>query len=375
MIQTQRPSPPSWKRPVLSIGILLASLGLTYGPGGGGKTTLYVVSGSELQEPLTELVNRFEQAKPGIDVELEIQGSQDMVNNVIDQKNDFTPTVVIPANGTLLKTLEARLQAQGMQQPFAAKPQPIAKTLLVAIAWPNRAKALFPGQTFRWQDLEKALQAKDWGKIGGDAQWGSFDLLTTDPTRSNSGQLTLGLWAKAETGQTTVSGALGETKQVEPLFELVKRSVYQPPRSTDILLQEFISRGPNDADVATVYESIALYRWDESQVSKGQPYQIFYPDQTFETVATGAILSDRVGSNQRKAAQTFLDFLQDAPQQEIMAQHGFRPVNESIDLNTVQDSPWSENIPGTQVKPQSQIRPAPNEQSMTELVKFWQRVN
>ncbi|WAN69895.1 hypothetical protein BJP36_38035 [Moorena producens JHB] len=37
-------------------------------------------------------------------------------------------------------------------------------------------------------------------------------------------------------------------------------SVYQPPYSTDILLQEFIAYGSHDPDVATVYQSIALHR-------------------------------------------------------------------------------------------------------------------
>ena len=32
----------------------------------------------------------------------------------------------------------------------------------------------------------------------------------------------------------------------ESLVALIKNSVYQPPRSTNILLQEFITRGAND---------------------------------------------------------------------------------------------------------------------------------
>ena len=85
--------------------------------------------------------------------------------------------LIIPANGTLLETLETRLQAQGISAPFHSKPQSVAKTQLVAVAWPERAKTLFPLGKFSWNDLEKALKGKNWGTIGGQAQWGSFDFL------------------------------------------------------------------------------------------------------------------------------------------------------------------------------------------------------
>ena len=75
----------------------------------------------------------------------------------------------------------------------------------------------------------RRLKQRNWSKIGGQADWGSFDLVTTNPTRSNSVQLALSLWLQSENYDLT-------TPQAESLISLVKRSVYQPPRSTDILL-------------------------------------------------------------------------------------------------------------------------------------------
>ena len=46
---------------------------------------------------------------------------------------------------------------------------------------------------------------------------------------------------------------------------VLKRAVYRPARSTNILLREFISGGRNDGDIAMVYEAAALMRSAEAQ--------------------------------------------------------------------------------------------------------------
>ncbi|NEP43405.1 MAG: ABC transporter substrate-binding protein, partial [Okeania sp. SIO2H7] len=292
-------------RLLTSIAIILASLGLTYAPlpGLNTETTVTVVSGSELQEILPELEAKFEAENPNIDLELKYQGSQDIVNKYIDDGNDFTPTVLIPANGEIFKELESRWRSQNNSEPFYNKPEPIAKTMLVGISWPERGRVLFPNNRFEWQRLKDAMLTGNWEKIGGKLEWGSFDFLTTNPTRSNSGQLTLTLFAKSEIGGGNLNPVSLNNFQVEFLFDLVKRSVYLPPRSTDILLQEFITRGPNEADVATVYESIALHRWEQSQTTQGRAYQIYYLDPTIETVSTAAIASRNVSDKTAAAAR------------------------------------------------------------------------
>ncbi|HEY9796684.1 MAG TPA: substrate-binding domain-containing protein [Leptolyngbyaceae cyanobacterium] len=360
-------------RLLMSLGIILASLGLTYVPIPGLNQTVVVVSGTELSEPLQALEAKFEQENPGIKLELKFQGSQDIVNNYLDNKNDFKPTVLIPANGEILKELSDRAQAQNNSNPFYETPQPIAKTLVVGIAWPERGNVLFPNGRFLWQRVEQAMQAGNWSAIGGSNDWGSFDFVTTDPTRSNSGQVTLSLWAQSKLGGGTLSGSGLNNPSLQTLFNLVKRSVYQPPRSTDILLQEFIARGPNDADVATVYESIALYRWQQSGANQGKPYQIYYLDPTIQTTSTAAIVRRDVDAGTAKAAKKFLDFLTQPKQQAVFVQYGFRPVNNSVDLKSVPNSPWTQNIPGAEVNPSGKPTPPPDTQVLTEIQRLWER--
>lgn len=362
-------------KPIISLAIIAVSAGLAYVPLPGVDQTITIVSGSELQEPLKLLETRFEQKNLSIQINLEFQGSQDIVNKYIDDKNDFEPTVLIPANGQLLDELSQRWQAQYGDEPFYETPQPIAKTMLVAVSWPERAQALFPGGEFQWQRVEDAMTSGNWDKIGGNAAWGSFDFVTTDPTRSNSGQLTMSLWSQSEANSNSLNTSDFGKNNVQTLFGLVKRSVYQPPRSTDILLQEFIARGPNDADIATVYESIALHRWDQSSATQGQPYQILYLNPTIETVSTAAIVRRDISGGEAKAARKFIDFLAAPEQQAVFVQHGFRPMNTDVDLNSVPNSPWSKNIPGATTTPTGNVSPPPDRSVVEEVIRQWQRAN
>ena len=334
---------------------------------------MVIVSGTELQEPLKAIEAKFEQENPSIKLDLKFQGSQDIVNNYIDQKNDFKPTVIIPSSGEFVKELSQRWKAQNNSDPFYETPQPIAKTIMVGVAWPERGKVLFPNGRFQWQRVEQAMQAGNWAVIGGSSNWGSFDFVTTDPTRSNSGQVTLGLWAQSKLGGASLSSATLNNPAIQSLFGLVKRSVYQPPRSTDILLQEFIARGPNDADVATVYESIALYRWQQSGANQGKPYQVYYLDPTVETVSTAAILRQDVSAQTAQAARKFLEFLTQPSQQATFVQYGFRPVVGSVDLKSVANSPWANNIPGAEVNPPGRLIPSPDAQVLAEIKRLWER--
>jgi hypothetical protein len=99
----------------------------------------------------------------------------------LNDQNDFKPTVLIPANGELLKELETRWKAQNNSNPFHEAPRPVAKNMLVAIAWAERGKALFPDGRFHWERLEQAMQSGSWDKIDGQKDWGSFDFVMTDP--------------------------------------------------------------------------------------------------------------------------------------------------------------------------------------------------
>jgi len=276
--------------------------------------------------------------------------------------------------GTELQEPQTRWQSQNGGDAFYEQPKAIAKTMLVGISWSERGKVLFPNGRFDWNRIEQAMQAGNWQAIGGNPSWGSFDFVTTDPTRSNSGQLTLALWAQSKLGTSPTATNLN-SPNISTLFGLVKRSVYQPPSSTDTLLKEFITRGENDADVGIVYESVVLYRWQQSATTQGKPYQIYYFSPTIETVSTAAIAKRNIDNSQAEAARKFIDFLAQPEQQAVFVQYGFRPVANNLDLKTVPNSPWNQNIPGAEVKPNVDAIASPNNEILSEIKRLWERAN
>ena len=133
---------------LISLGLIAAALVLTFFPISAAQRQLVIVSGSELEEPLKLLAQQFQQEHPQVQIVLKTQGSLDMVNRFVSDQNDFQPSILIPANGELLKTLETRWRSQHGSSPFSQSPQAIAKTRLVAMAWPERGQALFPMACF-----------------------------------------------------------------------------------------------------------------------------------------------------------------------------------------------------------------------------------
>ncbi|MFY8148916.1 MAG: substrate-binding domain-containing protein [Prochlorococcaceae cyanobacterium] len=331
------------RRRLLSLGIAALGLALATAPLPGLRRPLLVVVGSELEEPLRQIEPLFEQRHGGIDLRWRVMGAQDMVNASLDAGPE-RPRVLIPSNRDQLEIYARAVQARGEGEPFRGAPLPIARTLLVAVAWPERAGRLFPDGRFSWGRLRQALAAGRWAALGAPPAWGSFDLRLTDPLRSNSGQLTLALWSRAEPGAAAVA--------------LLKRAVYRPARSTDILLQEFISGGPNEGDLAMVYEAPALARQGEASRRWPGGYRLLVPDPTMETVLAAAVLRGE-GQGREEDGSRLVDFLRSEEGRRVLSSHGFR---DAAGLGG--GSPAADRV---------RHLPAPSPEVLEDLLRQWQQ--
>ncbi|MCT0224774.1 substrate-binding domain-containing protein [Synechococcus sp. CS-1328] len=331
------------RRRFLSLGIGAAAVLLAAAPVPGLRRPLLVVVGSELEASLRQIEPLFETRHGDIDLRWRVMGAQDMINASIDGGPE-RPRVLIPSNRDQLESYAGAVQARGEGPAFRGSPQPIARTLLVAVAWPERAQRLFPDGRFSWERLRAAARAGRWQAIGGPPAWGSIDLRMTDPLRSNSGQLSLALWARDQPGSEAVA--------------LLKRAVYRPARSTDILLSEFVSGGPNQGDLAFVYEAPALQRQGEAEGRWPGGYRMLIPDPTMETVLAAGV---RRGEGQGREADgsRFVAFLLGAEGRAVLNRHGFR------DAAGQGGSPAGDRV---------RRLPPPAPEALEDLLRQWQSV-
>ncbi|MFN9546956.1 MAG: substrate-binding domain-containing protein [Cyanobacteriota bacterium] len=330
------------RRRLLSLTIASFALVLAAAPLPGLRRPLLVSVGSELEEAIRRLEPVFERQEGAIDLRWQVEGSQDMVSNNLEPRPE-RPRVLIPANQQLLEQFEARATAMGQPLPFSDRPTPIARTLLVGVSWPERAQRLFPAHRFSWDRLRAAVAAGQWQALGAPAAWGSFDLRGTDPLRSNSGQLTLALW----TGGRSDAAAIAA----------LRRALYRPARSTDILLREFISGGPNDGDLALVYEAGALRRAPEAAQRWPGGYRLLMPNPTMEVVQAAVVLRGSASGRQADG-ERLVAFLAGARGGELLRAEGFRdPAGQG-------GSPLGQGV---------RRLPPPSPSQREELLRLWQR--
>ena len=334
------------RRRWLSLAIIAGALAIAIAPWSPWRRTLRVAIGSELEQPMRELEASFERRHPHINLIWQVQGSQDMVNQALEPSQK-RPRVLIPASQELLKSLQLRLRRQQAQTSLHAI-KPVASTVLVAVSWPERAAVLFGQGSFRWSSLSKALKRKWWKDLGGEPSWGRFNLRTSDPLRSNSGQLALLLWLRSQGTDAAIQTWRG--------------ALYLPPRSTDIMLREFIATGPNDGDIAFAYECDALYRAEESRTRHGSRYRVLYPDPTYETVLTAAVLKGPAEGS-LSDGERLLRFLRAADQQQLLRNWGFRSVDGQLPEDAETDAGLVE------------VLPPPDQQLRDQALRLWQQAS
>ena len=119
----------------------------------------------------------------------------------------------------------------------------------------------------------------------------------------------LALWCRGQEGRACATS--------------LRRAVYRPARSTDILLQEFISGGPNEGDLAMVCEASALARQEEASRQRPGGYRLLFPDPTIETVLAAALLGGEA-AGRAEDGRRFVEFLLTPEAQSVLNRHGFR---------------------------------------------------
>ncbi len=257
------------------------------------------------------------------------------------------PTVVSPASRLWTDALADEWAAFTGERIFADEPDPLALTPLVAVAWEERARLLWPTGAARfWSNLHDAIADEGgWSAVaeargsGPDtpagqqaSRWGLVKLGRTSPLTSNSGAQALALMAYAFHNKTA-GLRVADVEDLDFLdwLETIEAGVYDSVSNTSALMQNMVQLGPGSYDIVLVYENLAIEYIARAEQRWNQPLRVYYPPATIFSDHPYAILDAPLTSREeREAARRFRDFLLQRTQQELALQFGFRPIDPDV---------------------------------------------
>ena len=177
------------------------------------------------------------------------------------------------------------------------------------------------GDSFYVTQLQRLIQdvaeGKTWSDIGLNELFGKMSITTTDPTKSNSGNMFAGLLANI------LHGDVVDETSLQPLLptitQIFARLGYMPPSSSD-LFQQYLTKGIGDKPIIVGYENQAVEfslqnpkLWPKVK----DKVRILYPRPTVWSSHPLIVLQEK--------GKVLLEALRDEEIQQIAwEQHGFR---------------------------------------------------
>jgi Bacterial extracellular solute-binding protein len=287
-------------------------------------------------------------AAQGVEINLLGMGSVEGAMAVLDGSKAAVPShqqihVWSPASSAYRDVLETDWRVKHGGSPILTA-ENLAMTPMVFVMWKQRHDAFVKkyGKVSFGTIAQAMKEPEGWGAIAGKAEWGLFKFGHTDPNKSNSGLQTLVLMAYEFAGKQrglTVENVTGNRFQgwLREFERGVTRHSSSLTASTGTLMEEMVLRGPSQYDCLMLYENLAIdymqaarQRWG----AQGEFY-VAYPDPNIWNEHPYYIL-DVPWSNDRvkKAATDFLKFLKSEPIQRRALEHGFRPGDPTVPVNS-----------------------------------------
>lgn len=314
-------------------------------PAAEGKTlTLRIAYGTEKTRWFKWAEEEFAKTKAGAGIKLDLvpKGSLEGARATVEGKEKIH--VWSPASSAVKDYFLDAWQFERNTPSPIKREENLALTPMVFVFWKERHEAFVAKfKTVSFQTVGEALKSSSsWHEIAAKPEWGFFRFGHTDPNQSNSGLLTLLLYAHHYHKKTA---ALTMADVVSPDFvQWLKGfapSVSGLSHSTGDMMKDMILRGPSTYDALFVYESVAIDFMENAKGRWGGGLQVAYPEYNIWSDNPYYIIAaDWSGEPEQKAAGQFLDFLLSEPAQKKALEHGFRPAEPKVSL-TEPDSPFT----------------------------------
>jgi len=343
--------------------------------GGGPQVEIGIAYGTEKQRWLEWAVSEFAKSYDGkrITVDLIPMGSLEGAHAILG--GDKRINVWSPASAVYKDIFVQEWQVKNGGGNPIIKEEPLALTPMVFVVWDERYKAFL--QKYRVMNLDtinQALQEKSgWDAIAHQPDWGLFKFGHTHPNESNSGLMVLVLAAYAynhKTRDLTVGDVVNANFQ--QWLTSLERSTSGFSNSTGNMMKEMVLKGPSSYDALMVYEAVAIDYLKNAEGRWGE-LRVVYPEYNAWNENPYYIIDAPWSTpDQRKAAQSFLDFLlSDRIQREALV-HGFRPANPNVPVRFAESPLVKYAGNGVQVDLQKICEP-PKAEVVNNLLQSWQR--
>ena len=291
-----------------------------------------IAYGTEKQQWLEWAVSQFAKMPEGkrIKINLMPMGSLESAQALLH--GDHRINVWAPASATYKDTFVREWQQRYNENPILRE-QALALTPMVFVIWDERYQAFSrKHQTLSFDSVNQALQEKGgWDDIAHHPEWGNFKFGLANPTQSNSGLTMIILAAYTYHHKTRNLTTLNiQNPEFQRWLEEFEHGASGVSNSTGNLMQEMILKGPSSYDALFVYESSAIESLASAEGRWGK-LRIVYPEYNLWNENPYYIINTTwSSSDQRKAANVFLNFLQSEPVQKEALRHGFRPASPSV---------------------------------------------
>lgn len=254
------------------------------------------------------------------------KGSGELIDDVLAGRDQAD--LVSPASAAFITLGNAQSRA-ATGGDLVARTENVVLSPVVIAMWKPMAEALgWPQTRIGWSDiLALARDPRGW-EAKGQAQWGRFRFGHTHPEFSNSGLQTLLAEAYAGAGkQAGLVEADVQKPEVAAFVNGIERAVVHYGSSTGFFAKRMFAGGPGYLSAAVLYENLVIEANGAAQRPSFPVVAIYPKEGTFwSDHPTGIVERPWVTAERRQAAQAYLRFLLERPQQEAAMRFGFRPA-------------------------------------------------
>jgi Ca-activated chloride channel homolog len=327
--------------------------------------------GSEKEDWVKDVTAAFNQGgyktqdgKP-IHVEAIPEGSGECIDGITNDSQQAD--IVSPASEAFVRLGNSQGRAKLGREVIGPTQRLLLSPVVVAM-WEPMGKALgWPDKPIGWSDiLALSTDPKGWASYG-HPEWGRFKFGHTHPEYSNSGLVSLFATAYAAVGKTT---SLEINDLIDPkvgdFIKGIENSVLHYGSSTGFFAKKMFTNGPHYLSAAVLYESLVVESYSEHDLAF--PIVAIYPKEgTFWTDhPVGIVDREWVTPEKRAAAEIYIKFLIDNPQQLKALKYGFRPGSVEMPMGAPIDA--AHGVDPSQPKT---VLDLPDTATMAAIRKLW----